>query len=214
MIVSFVNLKGGCGKSTSSVHLSRWLLNYHGSVALVDTDYLAASSMWVEHLEQQIAQPTVFQMHDPSALVSELPKISQGFTTIVVDGASQSGEIQAAILQISDLVLIPLQPSILDISTTHQTINAVRLAQNNREQPLRAFTFLMRVTSKSVLVEEAREFLRSYEDVPLLETELPQRQVVADAMAQNKTLFDYQGDRNAKTVSRCYEKLFQEVNLR
>ncbi|NJK39825.1 MAG: ParA family protein [Oscillatoriales cyanobacterium SM2_3_0] len=48
MIVVFINLKGGCAKSTSAVHLSRWLLNKNQSVALVDTDPLSTSSIWVK----------------------------------------------------------------------------------------------------------------------------------------------------------------------
>ncbi|MGL5081387.1 MAG: hypothetical protein ACRC8A_07855 [Microcoleaceae cyanobacterium] len=218
MIVSFINLKGGCAKSTSAVHLSRWLLSAEqGSeraVALIDTDPLVTSSSWIEHLEEDIAQPKVFQMTDPQVLLQELPRLVGEFNTIVIDSVSGSIEIQQAILQAVDLGLIPLQPSILDISATHQTLQAVRHARQVRRNPLKAFTFLVRVTPKSILLEEAQEILQSYQDIPLLSTTIPQRQVVADAMGQNKTLFDYKGDRNATAMSRCYEKLFKEAGLR
>ncbi len=47
MITAFINLKGGCGKSTSAVHLCRYLLEKNKTVALVDADSQATSSSWI-----------------------------------------------------------------------------------------------------------------------------------------------------------------------
>ncbi|NJK39824.1 MAG: ParA family protein [Oscillatoriales cyanobacterium SM2_3_0] len=143
----------------------------------------------------------------------ELVKLGEQFNAVVVDGASGSTEIQQATLQVAHLGLIPAQPSILDLAATDQTLQTIRQTQGQRQSELKAFTFLVRVTPKSVLLEEAQEVLQSYPDIPLLSVKIPQRQVIADAMGQNKTLFDYQGDRNAKAMGRCYEKLFQEAGL-
>jgi chromosome partitioning protein len=64
----------------------------------------------------------------------------------------------------------------------------------------------------TLLLQEAREILSQYADVPLLKTDIPHRQVGADIMGQNLTLFD-SSDRAAKYLASCYENLFKEVHF-
>jgi len=211
VIIAFVNLKGGCGKSTSAVHLSRWLLDRAFSVLLVDADSQATSSRWLANLDDEIACPEVLRLTEPDPLLDELPRLSETYDRVVVDGAGGLAEVQRTILLLADLVLIPVQPSIPDISASAEVIKAVGRARQIRGGAPRAFTFLTRVVSNTLLLAEAREVLSLYNDAPLLSVEIPQRQVVADVMGQGATLFDLSG-RAAKDVSSKYCELFKETN--
>lgn len=211
MITAFLNLKGGCGKSTSAVHLCRYLLDKGKRVALVDADGQATSLAWVSNLEVGIKKPAVFRLVEPDPLMDQLPAIAQGHDEVVVDGAGGLAEVQRAILLLADLVLIPVQPSIPDVTASHESIKAVHRARQIRNGPPQAFTFLTRVVPKTLLLGEAREILSGYPDVPLVKTEIHQRQAVADVMGQGMTLFDVKGSRGATDVARQYQELFEEV---
>ncbi len=212
MIIAFLNLKGGCGKSTSAVHLSRHLLDKQQEVALVDADAQASATTWIENLEQTIPRPKIFRITEPDPLLDQIPAIDETFDSVIIDGAGGLAEVQRTILLLADLVLIPVQPTVLDIAASSEAIAAVRRARPIRKHDLKAYTFLTRTISNTLLLKEAKEVLSQYQDVPLLKTDIPHRQVAADIMGQNLTLFDSK-DKAAKHLTLCYKNLFKEVNL-
>ena len=132
---------------------------------------------------------------------------------LVIDGAGGLAEVQRTILLLADRVFIPVQPSAPNISASHQAIKAVSRARQIRNGKPTAYTFLARVVLKTLLSAEARDVLSAYsayKDVPLLKTEIPQRQVAADVMGQGATLFDLKS-RSAKEVANFYRQLFDEA---
>ena len=61
--VSFSNLKGGVGKSSTAVHFVYWLSEINKkSAILVDADGQSSSSNWIELLELDIP---AFKITDP-----------------------------------------------------------------------------------------------------------------------------------------------------
>lgn len=212
MIISFNNLKGGCGKSTSSVHLCRYLLSKGVLVALVDSDSQKTSSRWTEQLEEGIPRPQIFRLTDPDEILDQLQTIRAKFDYIVVDGAGGLAEVQRATLLLADIVFIPIQPSFLDIDASEEMIKAVRRVRTIRQGAPLAYTFLTRTVSNTVLLKDTQEFLATFEDIPLLKTVIPQRQIAADVMGQGRTLFEDES-RPAKDLVKAYTNLFKEINL-
>ncbi len=210
MIISFNNLKGGCGKSTSSVHLCRYLLNDDVSVALIDSDSQKTSSRWIEQLNDGIPCPLMYRFTDPDDILDQLPVLNQEYDYLIIDGAGGLAEVQRATLLLADLVMIPIQPSFLDIDASEEMIKAVRRVRTIRNGSPIAYTFLTRTVSNTVLLKDAQEFLQTFEDVPLLKTVIPQRQIAADVMGQGKTLFEDQS-RPAQDLVKAYTHLFQEM---
>ncbi|MCC0179260.1 AAA family ATPase [Waterburya agarophytonicola K14] len=210
MITAFINLKGGSTKSSSAVHLCRYLLGKDKTVALVDADSQATSSTWISNLEDNIPRPQIYRLTEPDPLLDEIPEIASSADYVVIDGAGGLAEVQRTILLLADLVFIPIQPSAPDISASHQAIKAVSRARQIRSGKPSAYTFLSRVVPKTLLLAEAREVLSAYKDVPLLKAEIPQRQVAADVMGQGATLFDLK-TRSAKEVANFYRQLFDEA---
>lgn len=210
MITAFINLKGGSTKSSSAVHLCRYLLDKNKTVALVDADSQATSSTWINNLEAGIPRPKIYRLTDPDPLLDEMSAIANSVDHVVIDGAGGLAELQRTILLLADLVLIPIQPSAPDLTASHQAIKAVSRARQIRNGKPMAFTFLSRVVPKTLLSAEAREVLSAYQDVPLLQAEIPQRQVAADVMGQGATLFDLK-TRPALEVANFYRQLFDEA---
>jgi chromosome partitioning protein len=212
VIISFNNLKGGCGKSTSSVHLCRYLLSKGHIVALVDSDAQMTSSRWMERLEEKIPRPQIYRLTDPDEILDQVPMIRENVDFVVVDGAGGLAEVQRATLLLADIVMIPIQPSFLDVDASEEMIKAVRRVRTIRNGAPLAYTFLARTVSNTVLLKDSQEFLETFEDVPLLKTVIPQRQVAADVMGQGRTLFEDQS-RPAKELVKAYTNLFKEINL-
>ncbi len=212
MITAFINLKGGCGKSTSAVHLCRYWLDLGKTVALVDADYQGTSSTWITNLENNIPKPKAFRLTDPDPLLDNVPSIAEDFEYVVIDGAGGLAEVQRAILLLADLVFIPIQPSAPDLAASAEAIAAVRRVRRIRDSLPKAYTFLTRTVANTLLLKETREALQAYTDIPLLKGEIPQRQVVADVMGQHSTLFDLKG-KAAIELADSYRQLFQEVRL-
>jgi len=210
MIISFNNLKGGCGKSTSSVHLCRYLLSKNVLVALVDSDAQKTSSRWIEQLDDNIPRPSVYRLTDPDDILDQLPVIDSQYDYLIVDGAGGLAEVQRATLLLANIIMIPIQPSFLDIDASEEMMKAVRRVRTIRKGEPKAYTFLTRTDSNTVLLRDAQDFLQTFDDVPLLKTVIPQRQIAADVMGQGKTLFE-DDSRPAQDLVKAYSNLFREV---
>ena len=210
MIIAFINMKGGCAKSTSAVHLSRYLLANNMTTALVDADAQGTSSTWINNLDDDIPRPDLYRLTEPDPLLDKVPANAETNDFVVIDGAGGLAEVQRTILLLSDLVLVPVQPSAPDITASHEAIKSIKRARQIRNGCPEAYTFLTRVVPNTLLAEEAREVLSAYKDVPLLKTEILQRQSVADVMGQGSTLFDLK-TRSAKEVAFLYKQLFEEI---
>ena len=212
-VIAFVNLKGGCCKSTSAVHCCRDLLGKGFSVSLLDTDVQATSSKWINSLKKGIPRPEICRLIEPDSILDRLPELAGQYDFVVVDGAGGLAEVQRAILLLADVVMIPLQATMPDLSASYEAIKAVGRARQIRKGAPVAFTFLTKVFPRTVLLRETREALAEQQDIPLLAAEIPHRQIAADAMGQGITLFDIKGNRGATEVARQYKSLFEEAQL-
>jgi chromosome partitioning protein len=212
MIIAFLNLKGGCGKSTSAVHLCRYLLDKQRTVALVDSDAQGTSSIWMNSLEERIPRPSIYRITEPDPLLDGIPVMGENFDSVVIDGAGGLAEMQRVVLLVADLVFIPIQPSAPDLLASSEMFASVRRVRRVRNGAPLAYSFLNRTVPNTLLNREARTALNIYQDVPLLQSEIPQRQIIADLMGQNSTLWDLKG-KVARQLEKCYRQLFEEVNL-
>lgn len=203
MIISFTNQKGGVGKSTTAVHMASWLKK-RGDVLLVDSDAQQSSSTWLKALD--IPYQVV---SDPEELFEVLPKLAEKYTSVVVDGPGSLSEVTKAILARCDLALVPCQPSGLDLHSSAKIIRFIRHAQELRGGMPKAAMFLSRATKGTLLLQEAKQLLKE-SNFPLLSTTIYQRQCLADAPGQERTVFQLSGVA-AKEATKDYESLFKEA---
>lgn len=202
MIVSFTNQKGGVGKSTAAVHMTYWL-RQRGDVLLVDSDAQQSSSNWIKALN--LAYQVI---SDPEELFESLPALAKLHSAVVIDGPGSLSEVTKAILARCDLALVPCQPSGLDLHSSSKILRFIRHAQELRGGMPKSAMFLSRATKGTVLLQEAKEVLKE-NAFPLLSTTIYQRQCLADAPGQERTVFQMSGGA-AKEAAKDYESLFKE----
>ncbi|WP_413166811.1 AAA family ATPase [Capilliphycus salinus ALCB114379] len=129
-VIGVVNQKGGCGKSTTAVHLAYWLSRQRGSVLLVDADAQQSSSTWVSQIESTTLEYRASL--DPEELFEVVETAQAQYNTIVIDGPGSLSEVTKTILDCSDLALVPCQPSGLDVSSSNKILQVIRHRQKIR----------------------------------------------------------------------------------
>ncbi|MBD2055322.1 AAA family ATPase [Oculatella sp. FACHB-28] len=205
-VIAFVNQKGGCAKSTTSVHFAYWLSRKKNKVLLVDADAQRSSSIWLESMETQIPFEVV---QSPDDLLERIPELVQTCQHLIVDGPAGLSESTRAILFRADLAIVPCQPTGVDLRSASDAMRLIRQAQSVRSGPPKAAVFISRAVKGTKLLEEAIALLTKSE-VPILKSVVYQRQIVADTFGQGATVWELAG-KPAADASKEFERLFKEI---
>lgn len=206
--IALVNQKGGCSKSTSSVHLACWLSRKGYKVHLLDADAQRSSSIWLQSMEDSKVPTTVLQ--SPDELLEQIPELAAQCDHLIIDGPAGLSEASRAILFRADLAVVPCQPTGLDLQSASDAVRLIKQAQSVRGGPPTAAIFLSRAVKGTKLLGEAISLLSKSKEATVLKTVIYQKQVIADTFGQAATIWDLPG-RPAAESAREYEQLFKEI---
>ncbi len=116
-IISIAQAKGGVGKSTLCANLAT-TLSQGGKVMMIDCDPPQLSlSAWFQ-IRSDLYEDTGLvtqQASTPSQLFNLIDKNQKDFDFILIDGAPHVNPMVRAMLLISNLVIVPLAPSSIEI---------------------------------------------------------------------------------------------------
>lgn len=206
-VIAVINQKGGCGKSTTSVHLAYWLSKKGKTTFVVDADAQQSSSIWLKAMESSIPFEVV---QNPDNLLEKIPELNKEYDYLIVDGPASLSEVTRAVLFRSDLALVPCQPTGLDLRSASDSVRLIKQAQSVRNGPPQAAIFLSRAVKGTKLKEEAISLLGKLPETKLLKAVIHQKQVVADVSGQLTTVWNSPG-RSATESAREFDHLFKEV---
>lgn len=181
-IITFASKKGGSGKSTAAMVLAGTLGLRKLDVLVVDTDEQASCLMYSRAApDDQPFPATVISLAGSGAqLHRELQQHVEKYDVIVVDTpAGTAFQATQAALLVSDLCLVPCQPSPADlwaVAGIRQLVDAARVVNED----LRAMVLASRVAKTGL----ANDVMRALADVglPLLEARLGNRTAYPEAM--------------------------------
>lgn len=206
-ILTFTNQKGGSGKSTGAVHAVDWFTQQGYSTLLVDADGQQSSSGWLKELDLPYKV-----IKDPEELFDELPKLSDRYDIVIVDGPGNASEVTKALLIRSNLILIPCRDSMIDLASTGKIVQFVRQAREIRDGAPIAAVYLNAVKENTILLREAQEALKTG-ILPLLNTVIPDRQCIKDAPGQGSTVFRMKGSSPKSAATAFTQLLTEALNL-
>ena len=185
-VISFVNSKGGVGKSTLSVHVSRALQLKGYSVLLVDSDPQASSLDWSEVAEGDYF--TVIGLPNAS-IDKEVSKLKLNYDYVVIDGAAKVNKNIIGTIKASDLVILPVRPSPVDVWATRDTVDMI----TDRQQITDGWPvagFLISVAEKGTKL--STEIGSALEDMPFdtFDQVIHKKAAYPNAMAQGLTALE------------------------
>ena len=142
-VVAIVNQKGGTGKTTLATNLA-WVLAEKGNVLLVDADPQASALNWVAG-ESEMPNTLTVQGTE----TDDIPRLVRsnavdGYDWVIIDGPPGITKTTADAVRVADVVLIPTQPSPLDVWAASDIVAAVQARQKTtRGKPKAAFVITM-----------------------------------------------------------------------
>lgn len=202
MVISIISQKGGVGKSTVAINLALAFASLPDkpNIALVDAD------------EQRSCLNTLSEHHyDNLSLYEAIVKPHKIIENlkhkiIVVDTPPHSNETAYQAAAVSELVVIPCQPSPLDLRALAPTIKALFVIKEQYNPNLLCRFLVNRVQHRTTLSNEIRETLeRLYPLVPVLKTVLYDRQAYKQSLLTGLSVIDF--DRRSLAALEIYQLL-------
>jgi chromosome partitioning protein len=118
----------------------------------------------------------------------EVPEIARGADHVVIDGPPRVAALARSALLAADLVLIPVQPSVLDGWASAEMLRLLEEARVFRPQ-LRARFVLNRCAARTVIARETGEALARSEP-SVVASRIGQRVIYPEAAAQGRLAFE------------------------
>lgn len=200
-VIVIASSKGGVGKSMTAVNLAVDLANKGLKVLLADAEEDGTTLDWQD--EREIENLTILNGFDRS-FPSMIPMYRSNFDVIVIDTAgvnanvdTQSQEnlqgfLNKKCLSQSDLILVPLDPSPVDVRKSARFFTAVESYVDSAMGKRKALVFLNKADPRETLTRDAKELLQdAMAYMPLAKTMLRDYTAFKKAEGEFKTVNEY-----------------------
>jgi chromosome partitioning protein len=202
--------KGGAGKTTLSIHLAVRAGLEGLRVLLVDTDPQASATAWWRRRREET--PALIQCGNDLLADTLTTAGRQRYDVVVVDTAPHSSEEAIATARLSDLVVIPTRPAILDLDAIAVSTELVLATKTQAQIVLNGCPPPTRYGEPHI-VSEAREALKSY-GIPVSTVALSQRAAFSHALIDGKSVNEFEGNgKAAREIDNLWSTLRREMAL-
>jgi chromosome partitioning protein len=189
MIISVSSLKGGTGKSTISQNLAVCFAHMGYKTIIVDTDTNGSSIRWSGLRPEDYPDVPAVSISDPRALRKNINQIQKDYEMVIVDGTPALSELASTIILISDLLLIPIKPGVLDLWATEKFIEkyeqALVLKQN-----INARFLLNQVDSRTKISHEVYDILKDF-GIQAMKTQINNRIAYSEAIISGLGVYEF-----------------------
>ena len=195
MIISVLNIKGGVGKTTVATNLAVGIAKTGKSVLVIDTDTQGSSVTWRGERDDSMQHITVISLTSAAALRKQIISFRDGFDCVIIDGSPHVDALAAVSIAASDLVVLPVGPSPLDIWATAKMVTQIEDAQAINPE-IKASFVINKFNKVTLLSKETKAVLSEF-SIPVCDVTLGNRVAYADTMTQGLTALEW-SDRKAK----------------
>lgn len=183
MIVAIMNLKGGVGKTTSTIALANAACITGKSVKVVDADSQGSATLWAISATDK-GEPLPFEVEPGNQ--ATIPRIKTDAEEWLFIDCPPSGKVADEAVRIADFVVVPMTPSPIDMQQTWPTVQTLSAAGKPYA------VLLVRVDKRTLTYRAAIETLKEA-DVSYFEEAIPQREDIKNSFgsAFGEDLFGY-----------------------
>lgn len=209
MIISFVNQKGGVGKTTTAINLAVSLKKKNYNLVFIDADPQGSAVQW-HALE---GNKSLEILHHPSPIeATDIKQLSMNYDYVIIDAPPAIGDISKAILAVTDLAIVPLSPSALDFWSCKGTLKMIEeIRPLNPEIDVKLL--INRKIPGTRIGREARETVQSF-NMKVFDTELCQRVAFIDAMTSGVSVMQYAPhSKAAGEIERLCEEIIPNASM-
>jgi chromosome partitioning protein len=183
-LISVINLKGGCGKTTVATHLAAAFALSGLDTALADFDRQKNALLWHKLRGRRKPRIRVVDWRD------KFGKVPKGALRLVVDcPASLRARNAREVVKQSDLVVVPVLPSIYDERSTEMFLKNLEALKQVRKGRKPILLVANRYRPNSAAAKRLEEFVLAKQH--LLVARIPDRAVYPAAAEEGLTVFDY-----------------------
>jgi chromosome partitioning protein len=186
MIISFLNQKGGVGKTTLSINVAACLSRLGHRVLLIDADKQASTSTWASLRDEAPFQVVSLARAN---MARDAMQMALDYSHTVIDGPPHAEEIARSCIIASDFVALPIEPSGLSTWASELTVKQVREAQEFKPT-LKCGFVVSRKIGKTVIGRDIRN-MAANTGIPILESEIEQRVAFAESLTMGQTIFEW-----------------------
>ncbi len=205
--IAFVCQKGGTGKTTLAISLAVEATRRGLATVLIDLDPQVSACEWNDLRGGE--QPVVVDAQ-PARIDTVLQRArDSGVDLVLIDTAGRTEQAALAAARAADLVLIPLQPSVIDLKTVRATTDLIALAGTAQFAAV-----LTRVKATGSRHEETRSWLQA-RGIPVCPDTIGDRVPFQDAYAQGQGVTELEG-RGGKAgfeIRQVYKYMMQLVGM-
>ena len=188
-VISIINQKGGCGKTTIAINLAISLMLQKNKVVLFDTDPQLSAYETLQNRAKTEANFEVLKIEkDVHKEISKYKNYDYG----IIDAPPHDNQTARSSVICADLIIIPVQASPLDIRSAKKIVELVE--QGKQINPaIKPFFILSRLQPNTILAKELKEHLQKiYKTIGLLKSEICNRVAYQQSMIYGQSVIEYE----------------------
>lgn len=178
-IISVSSSKGGPGKTTTVANMADYFALKGKKVAVLDTDPNENFSKWYNKgtYEDAFKGVDLVRITDEETIIEEADKAALDHDVVLIDvaGVKSKGLLYAA--GISDLVVIPAQPSEDDIDEAIKTVREVQNAAKLSRREIKYRVLLTQTRKGTIVLEHAAKQFENMNGIKIFRATIGQREV-------------------------------------
>jgi chromosome partitioning protein len=213
-VISFVNSKGGVGKTTLATNISVMFAKSKKKILLIDADQQGSSVDFrgLRADNESVAQFPVTQILTPT-IHKDIHEFA--FDYVIVDVGGRDNKIFRSAVMASDFVIVPLCPSQYDFWGSQQTFETLQEARLTKPD-LKVFSVLNMVIPGTKIAREIESLIKDFEteyEIEFLKSRLNSRIAYKYSVSEGLGVIELSNvdDKAAKEIKQFYKELNDKI---
>jgi chromosome partitioning protein len=210
MVIGITNLKGGVGKSTITQNLAVSLAHRGYKVCVLDTDMGQRSSMkWAAQRGDDVPSIPVLGT-EADNVIKDAKEHENHYDFVLIDGSPQLELAQVKTLTVSDIVLVPVSPSALDIWSMQQFMAKYEQVKAVKGDGIQGLILLNKFSGRMRLDREVTEALESL-GLKVMTTKLADRVVYREAPINGLGVMEMKNEKAIKEITQLTNDVLKAI---
>ena len=190
-VIAFVSPKGGAGKTTATLTLASELIyQTNSNITLIDADPNYPFKRWVQLGRKHDLLDVVFDESEET-IVDNIEAAKANSSAVLVDlEGTKNMRVSYAVSQ-ADLVIIPVQGSILDANEAAEAIKLIKRTEKAFKRSIE-FGLLFTRMPAAIISRNFSDIARQFTDnkIPVFESQLTEREAFKTMFSTGLTLHE------------------------